>query len=84
MSGRVILYGGAHERFEGERVLRGAIRRCTSSRWRTAGSRRAGVRGEFDVAVVTRGPIAEHDERMAASPGCAATLAGRILAAGRS
>jgi hypothetical protein len=84
VSGRVILYGGTIERFEGERVLRErhpAIHvRSVAQRWEFV---EQACRGEFDVAVVLGGPIAEHDERIAAVAGLRRDgFAGRILAAG--
>jgi hypothetical protein len=81
---RVILYGDALERFEGERVLRERRPelhvRSVAERWEFV---EQACRGEFDVAVVLRGPISEHDERMAALAGLRREgFPGRILAAG--
>ena len=84
MSGRAILFGGALERFEGERVLRerhpAMHVESLAHRWDFV---ERACRGEFDIAVVLRGPIAEHDERVAAVAGLRRDgFAGRILAAG--
>ena len=84
MSGRVILYGGTIERFEGERLLR---ERHPAMHVQSHGQRwefvERACRADFDVAVVLGGPISEHDERMAAVAGLRRDgFAGRILAAG--
>jgi len=84
VSARVILFGAAFERFEGERVLRECHPamhvRSVAERWEFV---EQACRGEFDVAVVLPGPISEHDERMAALAGLRRDgFAGRILAAG--
>jgi len=84
VNGRVILYGGAQERFEGERLLR---ERHPALHVRSLAERREFVeqacRGDFDVAVVLRGPIVDHDERLAAIAGLRREVfPGRIVAAG--
>jgi hypothetical protein len=84
VSARVILFGAALERFEGERLLRerqpAMHVRSVAERWEFL---EQACRGEFDVAVVLRGPISDHDERMAALAGLRRDgFAGRILAAG--
>jgi hypothetical protein len=84
VSGRTILFGAAVERFEGELVLRerhpAMHVRSVAQRWEFV---EQACNGDFDVAVVLRGPIAEHDERMAAVAGLRRDgFPGRILAAG--
>jgi len=84
VSGRVILYGGADERFEAERLLR---ERQPAMHVRSLAERREFVeqacRGDFDVAVVLRGPIVDHDERIAAIHGLRReAFPGRVVATG--